>query len=177
MEKTSDLEKQKVLRSHMRLRDPQFPRVFWQPPTNGLRIPKFEKKLNLDFLKIFLNTRKKVISRNHQKKMSGHKLRQDSQPSRVLWQPPTNALGILKIEEENFSFLKIFWNRKNVISRNLQRNEQSNWKTKFVILEDYQTGPIYRVGSFRFWRKIKFSKFFDKIPKNVFSRKPRGFEQ
>ena len=60
----------------------------------------------------------------------------------------------------NSSFLKIFENiTKNIISRKLQKIEQSYLEPRFAIFEITLTGPNHRVGNFR---------FCDKELKNVF---------
>ena len=68
----------------------------------------------------------------------------------------------LKINH-NFSFLKTFEKiTKNVISRKLQRIEQSYLEARFAILEITLTGPNYRAGISDFTEKklISFLKFF-----------------
>ena len=81
----------------------------------------------------------------------------------------------------NLSFLKNFEKiTKNVISRKLQRIEQSYLETRFAILESTLTGPNYRVGNFRFLKtnnNLSFLKNFEKITKNVISRKLQRIEQ
>ena len=79
------------------------------------------------------------------------------------------------------NFLKIIGKiTKNVISRKLQRVEQSYFEARFAIFESTLTGPNYKVGNFRFCEKkinINFLKIFEKITKNVKSRKLQGFGQ
>ena len=81
----------------------------------------------------------------------------------------------------NLNFLKNFEKiTKNVISRKLQRIELSYLEARFAILESTLTGPNYRVGNFRFLKSnnnVSFQKNFEKITKNVISRKLQGFEQ
>ena len=70
--------------------------------------------------------------------------------------------------------------RKNVISRKLQRIEQSYLEARFAIFESTSKGPNYRVGNFRFLKTNKmlsFLKNFEKITKNVISRKLQRIEQ
>ena len=77
----------------------------------------------------------------------------------------------------NLSFLKNFEKiTKNVISRKLQRIEQSYLEARFTIFEITLAGPNYTVENFRFCEK-KIQNFFEKITKNVIYRKPQGFEQ
>ena len=81
----------------------------------------------------------------------------------------------------NSSFLKNFEKiTKNVISRKLQRIEQSYLEAGFAIFESTPTGPNYRVGNFRFLKtdnNLSFQKNFEKITKNVISRKLQRIEQ
>ena len=70
--------------------------------------------------------------------------------------------------------------QKNIISRKLQRVEQSYLEARFAILDSTLTVPNYRVGNFMFCKLfccLKFLKIFEKITKNVISRKLQGFEQ
>ena len=69
---------------------------------------------------------------------------------------------------------------KNVTSRKLQRIEQSYLKARTAILESTLTGPNHRVGNFRILKNnnnISFLKSFEKITKNVISRKLQRIEQ
>ena len=69
---------------------------------------------------------------------------------------------------------------KNVISRKLQRIEQSYLEARFAIFETTPRGPNYRVGNFRFLKTnniLSFQKNFEKIIKNVISRKLQRIEQ
>ena len=79
------------------------------------------------------------------------------------------------------NFLKIFEKTtKNVISRKLQRIEQSYLEARFAIFESTLTGTNYRVGNFRFLKNnyiLNFLKIFEKITKNVISRKLQRIEQ
>ena len=79
------------------------------------------------------------------------------------------------------SFLKNFEKiTKNVISRKLQKIEQSYLEASFAIFEITLTGPNYRVGNFRFLKTINilsFLKNFEKITKNVISQKLQRIEQ
>ena len=69
---------------------------------------------------------------------------------------------------------------KKVISRKLQRIGRSYLDARFGILEITVAEPKYRVGNFSFCEKktnTNFLNFFEKITKNVISRKLQGFEQ
>ena len=72
-------------------------------------------------------------------------------------------------------FLKVFEKiTKNVISRKLQGFEQSYLEARFAMLESTLRGPNYRVGNLRFLENdnnLIFLKVFEKITKNVISRK------
>ena len=83
------------------------------------------------------------------------------------------------LKTNNLSFLKNFEKiTKNVISRKLQRIEQSYLEARFAIFESTPTGPNYRVGNFRFLETDQsFLKNFEKITKNVISRKLQSIEQ
>ena len=53
-------------------------------------------------------------------------------------------------------------------------------EARFAIIESTPTGPNYRVGNFRFLKtkiNLSFLKNFDKITKNVISRKLQRIEQ
>ena len=81
----------------------------------------------------------------------------------------------------NLSFLKPFEKTtKNVISRKLQRIEQSYLVARFAIFESTLAGSNYRVGNFRFLKtnnNLSFLKTFEKITKNVISRKLQKIAQ
>ena len=68
---------------------------------------------------------------------------------------PSYRVGNFRfLKNNNLSFLKFFEKiTKNVISRKLQRIEQSYLEARFAIFESTPTGPNYRVGNFRFKRK------------------------
>ena len=83
--------------------------------------------------------------------------------------------------DNNISFLKKIFEKitKNVISRKLQRIEQSYLEARFTIFESTLTGPNYRVGNFRFSKtknNLSFLKIFE-ITKNVLSQKLQRIEQ
>ena len=95
---------------------------------------------------------------------------------------PSYRVGNFRfLKNNNLSFLKIFKRiTKNVISRKLQRIEQSYLEERFAIFESTLTGRNYRVGNFRFLKKkinSSFLKNFEKITKNVISRKLQRIEQ
>ena len=53
-------------------------------------------------------------------------------------------------------------------------------EARFAIPDSTVTGPNYRLGNFRFLKNhnnLSFLKIFEKITKNVISRKLQGFEQ
>ena len=135
----------------------------------------------MSFLKIFEKTTKKVIPRKLQR------IEQSYLEARFAIFESTLTgtnyrVGIFRFLKNNFilNFLKIFEKiTKNVISRKLQRIEQSYLETRFAILDCTVTVPNYRVGNFRFCEKnyYKFSENFEKNTKNVTSRKLQNFEQ
>ena len=66
---------------------------------------------------------------------------------------------------------------KKVISRKLQRIGRSDLEARFGILESTLAEPKYRVGKFSFCEKnnnLSFLNIFEKITKNVISRKLQG---
>ena len=100
------------------------------------------------------------------------------------------TLTVPKYRVGNFRFcekklIEVFWKffekiTKNVISRKLQRIEQWYLEARFAILESTLTRPNYRVGNFRFLKNrinSSFLKNFEKIAKNVISRKLQRLEQ
>ena len=128
---------------------------------------RFLKNSNkLNFLKVFEKTTKKVIPRKLQR------IEQSYLEARFAIFESTLTgtnyrVGIFRFLKNNFilNFLKIFEKiTKNVISRKLQRIEQSYLETRFAILDCTVTVPNYRVGNFRFCEKIyyKFSENFEK---------------
>ena len=95
---------------------------------------------------------------------------------------PNHRVGnfIFLRNNNNLSFLKNFEKiTKNVISRKLQKIEQSYLETRFATFESCLTGPNYRVGDIRFlktYNNLSFLKTFEKITKNVISRKSQRIE-
>ena len=79
------------------------------------------------------------------------------------------------------SFLKICEKiTKNFISWKLQKIGQSYLKARVAIFEITLTGPNYRVGNFRFletYNNLSSLKIFEKITKNIISRKLQKIEQ
>ena len=72
---------------------------------------------------------------------------------------PNYSVGNFRFlkKRTNSSFLKNFEKiAKNVISRKLQRIEQSYLEARFAIFESTPTGPNYRVGNFRFLKTINY---------------------
>ena len=70
---------------------------------------------------------------------------------------PNNRVGNFRFlkTNKNLSFQKNFEKiTKNVISRKLQRIEHSYLEARFAIFEITLTGPNYRVGNFRFKKKV-----------------------
>ena len=69
--------------------------------------------------------------------------------------------------------------QKNVIPQKLLKFEQSHLKTRFAIFESTLTRPNYKVGNFRCLKNISnlsFLKYYEKITKNVISRKLQKIE-
>ena len=72
--------------------------------------------------------------------------------------------------------------KKSEETSNLEnsRIEQSYLEARIATFESTLTGPNYRVGNFRFLKNHKnliFLKIFEKITKNVVSRKLQRIEQ
>ena len=143
---------------------------------------RFLKNNNLSFLKIFEKITKNVISRKLQKieqsYLEARLATFESTPA-----GPNYRVGNFRFlkTNNNSSFLKIFEKiAKNVISRKLQKIEQSYLKARFATFESTPAGPNYRVGNFTFLKtnnNLSFLKNFEKVTKNVISRKLQGFEQ
>ena len=135
----------------------------------------FKTNNNLIFLKTFEKIAKNVISRKLQR------IAQSYLVARFAIFESTLTGSNYRVENfrflktnNNLSFLKTFEKiTKNVISRKQQRIEQSYLVASFAIFEITLTGPNCRVGNFKLWKKLiqVFWKFFEKIPKNVVSRK------
>ena len=79
------------------------------------------------------------------KDSSSHIMGQDFQPLRQLRQPPTTGLGASKLEEKKTFFSETFQKKitKNVISRKLQRIEQSYLEAKFATTGSTIEEPQY----------------------------------
>ena len=158
--------------------------IFESTPTGpNYRVGNFrflKTNNNLSFLKNFEKITKNVISRKLQR------IEQPYEASFAIFEStltgPNYRVGNFRFLKtiNNLSFLKNFEKiTKNVISRKLQKSEQS-YEASFAIFESTPTGPNYRVGNFRFLKTINnlsFLKNFEKITKNVISRKLQRIEQ
>ena len=92
---------------------------------------------------------------------------------------PSYKIGNFRFLKINniLRFLKIF---ENVTFRKLPKIEQSNLEARFAIFESFPTVPSYRIGKFRFLKidnSLRFLKHFEKITKNIISRKLQRTEQ
>ena len=110
---------------------------------------------NLKFLNIFEKTTKNVIPRKLQRIEQSYLEARFAIFESTLTE--TNfRVGNFRFKKKNYNlnFLKIFEKiTKKVISRKLQRIEQSNLEARFAILDNTLTVPNYRVGNFRFCGK------------------------
>ena len=141
-----------------------------------------KNKNNSSFLKIFEKITKNVKSRKLQGFGQSYLEARFSIFESTLT-GPNYRFGNFRFlkNKNNSSFLKIFEKiTKNVKSRKLQGFEQSYLEARFSIFESTLTGPNYRFGNFRFLKNknnSSFLKIFEKITKNVKSRKLQGFGQ
>ena len=160
--------------------------IFESTPTGpnyrfgNFRFLKNNKRLS--FLKNFEKITKNVISRKLQRNEQSY-LEARSAIIEITLTGSSYRFGNFRFLKNNkrLSFLKNFEKiTKNVISRKLQRNEQSYLEARSAIIEITLTGSSYRVANFRFLKsnkRLSFLKNFEKITKNVISRKLQRNEQ
>ena len=112
----------------------------------------------LRFLKIFENVTFRKLPKIEQSNLEARFAIFESFPT-----VPSYRIGkfrFLKIDN-SLRFLKIFEKtlKKNIISRKLQRTEQSYLEARFAIFESTLTGPNYRVENSRFGEKKLIQDF------------------
>ena len=138
--------------------DFQLFRVSWQHRTIALGISNFEKKMNILFLKTLKKITKNVTSQKLQRFEQSYLDARFATVESTLTGTKYRVGNFRFWEKINLNFLKIFEKiAKKVISRKLQRIEQSNLAARVAILDSTLKYPTTGLGISDFAKKINIT--------------------